>query len=84
MKKLHFSDIVNDSNLYYHAFTRVTKSKSNNNIAHFIYVLDKKLTQDQIQQYLNIYNNIAFGKAYYKYDQNINYNTLIIYDKKIK
>lgn len=83
MKKLNLIDMDKEG-LVYVGFSRVTASHSRNGIGYFIYRLEKPLSENE-QAILNAhYNNIAFGEAVLRYSPQTNYQTLLVFDKKIK
>lgn len=84
MKKLSLID-MDAEGLVYVAFSRVTASRSYNGIGYFRYCLEKPLNENE-RAILNArYNNIAFGEAIYRYSPStIKYQTLLVFDKKIK
>ena len=83
MKKLNLIDMDKEG-LVYFAFSRVTATRSRNGIGYFIYHLEKPLSENK-QAILNAqYNNIAFGKSMYRYAPQVKYQTLLVFDKKIK
>lgn len=83
MKKLNLID-MDAEGLIYVAFSRVTASRSHNGIGYFRYRLEKPLSKRE-QAILNAhYNNIAFGEAALRYSPQTNYQSLLVFDKKIK
>ena len=70
--------------LIYLGFSRVTAGHSRNGIGYFIYRLEKPLSENKQAILIARYNNIAFGKAVLRYAPQVKYQTLLVFDKKIK
>ena len=78
-QKAQLSDLI-QNNIYYHAFSRV---KDKNGCFGWRYVLDNALSDEQKNNLLK-YKNVVFGNCYYKYNPQLKYNTVIVFDKCIK
>ena len=83
MKKLNLVDMDKEG-LIYVAFSRVTASRSHNNIGYFIYRLEKPLSEKEQATLIAHYNNIAFSESMYRYAPQVKYQTLLVFDKNIK
>ena len=83
MKKLNLID-MDAEGLTYVAFSRVTASRSRNGIGYFRYRLEKPLSEGEQAILIARYSNIAFGVAALRYSSQIKYQTLLVFDKRIK
>lgn len=82
MKKLNLID-MDAEGIVFVAFSRVTAKCSRNGIGYYRYILEK-ITDEQKARLNAHYNNIAFGEASLRYSPQIKYQTLLVFDKKIK
>lgn len=82
MKKLNLID-MDAEGIVFVAFSRVTAKHSRNGIGYYRYILEK-ITDGQKARLNTHYNNIAFGEASLCYSPQIKYQTLLVFDKKIK
>ena len=75
---------MDNERLVYFGFSRVTANYSRNGIGYFIYRLEKPLSENEQAKLIARYNNIAFGKVMLRYAPQVKYQTLLVFDKKIK
>lgn len=80
-KKLHMEEFFEKFEYCY--YQRITKKRSSNGIACFLYRLCKNLTAEDLQ-YLKQFSNVSIGKCYYKYSPQQKHDYIKIYDKGIK
>lgn len=83
MKKLNLRDMFVEG-LNYVAFSRVTPGRSHNGIGYFRYRLENPLSEREQAILITRYNNIAFGESMFRYAPEIKYQTILVFDKKIK
>ena len=82
MKKLSLIDMDAEGIVFF-AFSRVTAKRSRNGIGYYRYILEK-ITDEQKARLNAHYNNIAFVEAALRYSPQANYQTLLVFDKRIK
>ena len=77
--KANFLDIINN-NIEYHAHGRV---KNVDGVRGTRFILSKELTQQQREYFLH-FKNVLLGTCYNKYNYQMQYDCIIIFDNCLK
>ena len=77
--KANFSDIINN-NIEYHAHGRIKNIDGQRGTR---FILSKELTQQQ-RKYFGQFKNILIGTCYNRYNYQIEYDCIILFDNCLK